>query len=141
VGANAYYYYYDYDRYGFNSHGHAVVAERLKIWPDRKGDFPSKLVGVNLGKNKTSRDACTDYVGGVRMLGPHVDYIVVNVSSPNTPGLRDMQGKKQLESLLDMVKGFCKSLYKITSSSLPPPPPTLVRCWKSETSCHVDRPY
>ena len=81
-----------------------TVAKRLETWPDRRRDFPSRLVGANLGKNKDSRDAGADYVGGVRTLGPHVDYIVVNVSSPNTPGLRDMQGRKQLESLLDMVK-------------------------------------
>lgn len=46
----------------------------------------SKPLGVNLGKNKDSPDAVADYVQGVRELGPHADYLVINVSSPNTPG-------------------------------------------------------
>lgn len=60
-------------------------------------------LGVNLGKNKSSTDAAADYVAGVRMLGPLADYLVVNVSSPNTPGLRDLQGKTELRDLLTKV--------------------------------------
>lgn len=60
-------------------------------------------MGVNLGKNKESEDAAGDYVEGVRALGPCADYIVINVSSPNTPGLREMQGRRQLAELLDKV--------------------------------------
>ena len=63
---------------------------------------------MNLGKNKNSVDAAADYMRGVSLLGPCADYIVVNVSSPNTPGLRDMQGKKQLEYLLDQVRLLAK---------------------------------
>ncbi len=61
------------------------------------------VVGVNLGKNKTSEDAAGDYVQGVQKFGEVADYLVVNVSSPNTPGLRAMQGKQQLQLLLDKV--------------------------------------
>lgn len=60
-------------------------------------------LGVNLGKNKSSTDAAADYVAGVRTLGPLADYVVVNVSSPNTPGLRDLQGKAELRDLLSKV--------------------------------------
>ncbi|XP_032925567.1 dihydroorotate dehydrogenase (quinone), mitochondrial isoform X4 [Catharus ustulatus] len=60
-------------------------------------------LGVNLGKNKSSPDAAADYVAGVRTLGPLADYLVVNVSSPNTPGLRDLQGKAELRDLLSKV--------------------------------------
>lgn len=60
-------------------------------------------LGVNLGKNKSSTDAAADYVAGVRTLGPLADYLVVNVSSPNTPGLRDLQGKAELRDLLSKV--------------------------------------
>ena len=60
-------------------------------------------LGVNLGKNKSSADAAADYVAGVRTLGPLADYLVVNVSSPNTPGLRDLQGKTELRDLLTKV--------------------------------------
>lgn len=60
-------------------------------------------LGINLGKNKLSLDARADYLEGVRMLGPLADYLVVNVSSPNTPGLRDLQGKAELHHLLQTV--------------------------------------
>lgn len=60
-------------------------------------------LGINLGKNKLSQDARADYLEGVRVLGPLADYLVVNVSSPNTPGLRDLQGKAELHQLLQTV--------------------------------------
>jgi dihydroorotate dehydrogenase len=62
-------------RYGFNSQGHEAVAENLKRHRPDAG-----YVGVNLGKNKTSQDAVDDYVRGVKALGRHADYIVINVS-------------------------------------------------------------
>lgn len=65
--------------------------------------FMHKYVGVNLGKNKKTVNAIEDYVEGVKCLGVFADYIVINVSSPNTPGLRDMQRKQQLAELLDKV--------------------------------------
>lgn len=61
-------------------------------------------LGINLGKNKLSQDARADYLEGVRVLGPLADYLVVNVSSPNTPGLRDLQGKAELHQLLKKVR-------------------------------------
>lgn len=60
-------------------------------------------LGINLGKNKLSQDAKADYLEGVRALGSLADYLVVNVSSPNTPGLRDLQGKAALHQLLKTV--------------------------------------
>lgn len=63
-------------------------------------------LGINLGKNKLSQDAGADYLEGVRGLGPLADYLVVNVSSPNTPGLRDLQGKAELRQLLHTVGLF-----------------------------------
>jgi dihydroorotate dehydrogenase len=67
---------------------------------------PGHILAVNLGKNKMSpADSNEDYVKGVRMLGPYADVVVINVSSPNTPGLRALQGKEMLENLLkDVVK-------------------------------------
>ena len=64
------------------------------------------MLGINLGKNKTSPDAVSDYVKGVRKFGHLAGYLVVNVSSPNTPGLRDMQKQEILISLLDQVIFF-----------------------------------
>ena len=64
------------------------------------------IVGINFGKNKTSPDTVNDYVKGVKCLGCLGDYLVINVSSPNTPGLRKMQGRQQLEGLIDKVRVF-----------------------------------
>ena len=85
------------NRMGFNSAGAAAVAARLAA--PRRG-----IVGVNLGVNRDSADAVADYVAGARALGPHADYVVVNVSSPNTPGLRALQGTDRLAGLLEAVR-------------------------------------
>ncbi|KAL2339368.1 hypothetical protein Fmac_007308 [Flemingia macrophylla] len=71
-----------------------------------KNDVKSGLgiLGVNLGKNKTSEDAAADYVQGVHSLSQYADYLVINVSSPNTPGLRTLQGRKQLQDLVGKVQ-------------------------------------
>ncbi|XP_074737836.1 dihydroorotate dehydrogenase (quinone), mitochondrial isoform X2 [Strix uralensis] len=93
------------NRYGFNSHGHIAVERRLRARQETQLRLTGEgmPLGVNLGKNKSSTDAAADYVAGVRTLGPLADYLVVNVSSPNTPGLRDLQGKAELQDLLTKV--------------------------------------
>lgn len=93
------------NRYGFNSHGHAAVERRLRARQEAQLKLTTvgMPLGVNLGKNKSSTDAAADYVAGVQTLGPLADYLVVNVSSPNTPGLRDLQGKAELRDLLTKV--------------------------------------
>eukprot|EP00051_Salpingoeca_urceolata_P012094 m.150284 g.150284 ORF g.150284 m.150284 type:complete len:199 (+) comp17374_c0_seq4:498-1094(+) len=91
------------NRYGFNSDGMSAVRQRLaerEASPRRSAG----IMGVNLGKNKEQQNAAQDYRAGVYNLGPFADYIVVNVSSPNTPGLRSLQGKEQLRGLLSSVK-------------------------------------
>ncbi|XP_071818159.1 dihydroorotate dehydrogenase (quinone), mitochondrial-like isoform X2 [Apostichopus japonicus] len=94
------------NRYGFNSEGHIAALRRLKSWRYKRMEDATcsqGIVGINLGKNKTSPDPVGDYTKGVTNLGCFGDYIVINVSSPNTPGLRDMQGRKQLADLIDKV--------------------------------------
>ncbi|CAM9428454.1 unnamed protein product [Bubo scandiacus] len=93
------------NRYGFNSHGHVAVERRLRARQETQLRLTGEgmPLGVNLGKNKSSTNAVADYVAGVRTLGPLADYLVVNVSSPNTPGLRDLQGKAELRNLLTKV--------------------------------------
>jgi dihydroorotate dehydrogenase len=59
----------------------------------------STILGVNLGKNKTSDDAIGDYTKGILKLGKYADYLVINVSSPNTPNLRDLQNEESLSTL------------------------------------------
>lgn len=86
------------NRYGFNSDGLGVVLNRLKLI---RGDDKFKgVLGVNLGKNKLSENPVGDYKKGIEAFGPYCDYLVINISSPNTPGLRSMQNKKELEDLL-----------------------------------------
>ncbi|XP_075393174.1 dihydroorotate dehydrogenase (quinone), mitochondrial [Tenrec ecaudatus] len=93
------------NRYGFNSHGVSVVEHRLRARQHQQTKLTEdgRLLGINLGKNKTSADAAADYAEGVRVLGPLADYLVVNVSSPNTAGLRSLQGKVELRHLLTKV--------------------------------------
>ncbi|XP_065272670.1 LOW QUALITY PROTEIN: dihydroorotate dehydrogenase (quinone), mitochondrial [Emys orbicularis] len=93
------------NRYGFNSHGHAAMERRLRARQGAQLQLTEAgmPLGINLGKNKGSADAAADYVDGVRTLGPLADYLVVNVSSPNTPGLRDLQGAAELRRLLAKV--------------------------------------
>lgn len=79
------------NRYGFNSDGVDAVGERLAGFRQRAAAEPWRapgLVAVNLGKNKTSEDAAADYAIGVSKLGKHADFLVINVSSPNTQGVR-----------------------------------------------------
>ncbi|XP_075876677.1 dihydroorotate dehydrogenase (quinone), mitochondrial [Nelusetta ayraudi] len=93
------------NRYGFNSCGLVEAQQRLQVRAETQ-EQKSKTglpLGINLGKNKLSQDARADYLEGVRVLGPLADYLVVNVSSPNTPGLRDLQGKAELHQLLQTV--------------------------------------
>ena len=104
------------NRMGFNNHGIAEAAERLAARNRQAG-----LVGINIGKNKDQADAVADYVAGVAALGPLADYLTVNVSSPNTPGLRALQAKAPLIELVDAVKAARDRL------GLADPPPILVK--------------
>ncbi len=93
------------NRYGLNSAGLNVVRERLAARKAMPG-----IVGVNIGANKESEDRGADYVTLVKGLADHVDYISVNISSPNTPGLRNLQGKAELDQLLERIMSARASL-------------------------------
>jgi dihydroorotate dehydrogenase len=82
------------NRMGFNSGGLDATVERLR----RRRH--TGIVGINLGKNRDTRDAVPDYLEGIRRASEVANYLVVNVSSPNTPGLRDLQRRASLQSLL-----------------------------------------
>ena len=92
------------NRMGFNNEGVEVVAARLRAWKSdgRKSNPTQMIIGGNLGKNKITpnEDAWKDYELCFRALYPWVDYFVVNVSSPNTPGLRELQDKDALRQIL-----------------------------------------
>jgi dihydroorotate dehydrogenase len=86
------------NRLGFNNEGHAAVERRLVERAGRAG-----TVGVNIGANKDSADRIRDYELGVERFAPLAAYLTVNISSPNTPGLRDMQARASLAELLSRV--------------------------------------
>jgi dihydroorotate dehydrogenase len=92
------------NRMGFNSEGLEVVRGRLAARA-RRG-----IVGVNLGKNKEQADAAADYVAGALAFAPLVDFLVINVSSPNTPGLRALQSRAALEDLVGRVRAALAGL-------------------------------
>lgn len=85
------------NRYGLNSEGMEAIAGRLAR-RERRG-----VLGINLGANKDSVDRMADYVDLTRRLGPFAEFITLNVSSPNTPGLRDLQGRAFLDELIARV--------------------------------------
>jgi len=89
------------NRMGFNSKGADFAAENLAALPATRG---LGVIGVNLGKNKETEDAAADYVIGIEKLARFADYVVINVSSPNTPGLRALQDRGELEKLISRVR-------------------------------------
>jgi dihydroorotate dehydrogenase len=109
------------NRMGFNNDGAEVVAARLKARADSFGgrvgrregratgvSRPGPVLGVNIGKSKVvpEDEAVRDYEKSARLLTPYADYLVVNVSSPNTPGLRNLQAVEKLEPILTAVQAI-----------------------------------
>lgn len=86
------------NRLGFNNEGHEAAQKRLEARAERPG-----VVGVNIGANKDAADRIADYEAGVKRFARHASYLTVNISSPNTPGLRDMQAREALSELLARV--------------------------------------
>ncbi len=85
------------NRLGFNNDGHAAVLGRVRA---RRG---TGVLGINVGANKDSADRAADYVAGVKAFAAHASYLTANISSPNTPGLRDLQHAAALDDLLARV--------------------------------------
>ena len=95
------------NRMGFNNAGAAALAARLRAPCGPRGrPSPRPIIGVNIGKTKAVPDgeAAADYVTSARLVADVADYVVVNVSSPNTPGLRDLQATGKLRPLLRAVR-------------------------------------
>ena len=93
------------NRMGFNNSGAEAIAEKLAEW-HRLERWPNHPVGINLGKSKiTPLDkAAEDYANSFRVLRPHLDFFVVNVSSPNTPNLRQLQDKSALDEIFAAIQ-------------------------------------
>ncbi|MER8372290.1 quinone-dependent dihydroorotate dehydrogenase [Mesorhizobium sp. M1406] len=98
------------NRLGFNNEGHAAAEKRLAARKGRGG-----IVGVNIGANKDSTDRIGDYERGVVRFAQYASYLTVNISSPNTPGLRNMQAREQLGELLSRVMAA-----RATATAQPP---------------------
>ncbi len=92
------------NRMGFNNDGAEAVARRLA--QRAAGPHSGVVLGVNIGKSKVvpEEHAADDYAKSARLLAPYADYLVVNVSSPNTPGLRDLQAVEKLRPILERVR-------------------------------------
>jgi dihydroorotate dehydrogenase len=115
------------NRMGFNNHGAFAAAEKLKNRKNR-----SLLIGGNIGKNKMTpnENATGDYISCFNALHEVVDYFVVNVSSPNTPNLRDLQEKEPLTKLLNTLKDLNKTK--------PHPKPILLKIAPDLTDSQLD---
>jgi dihydroorotate dehydrogenase len=87
------------NRMGFNNRGQAAALERL-----RRSTHAHGVIGVNVGANKDSADRIADYAEGVRRMSPVARYLTINISSPNTPGLRGLQDEGALDDLLAAVE-------------------------------------
>ena len=85
------------NRLGFNNEGQGAALARL-------GHRPPGIVGVNIGAGRDSTDRIADYVSGIERMGAVASYFTVNISSPNTPGLRDLQAPEALDLLLKRVQ-------------------------------------
>jgi dihydroorotate dehydrogenase len=109
------------NRMGFNNPGAAALAESLARWR-QDGRCPKHPVGINLGKSNTTPldQAAQDYANSFRVLLPHLDFFVVNVSSPNTPNLRQLQDKAALDEIL-------AALQAVQAASGLPAKPVLVK--------------
>lgn len=119
------------NRMGFNNDGVKAVAKRLSSWRSKHKD-PKLIIGGNIGKNKTTpnEDAWKDYEICFRDLFDYVDYFVVNVSSPNTPGLRELQEKDALNKILSHLQTINKNK--------PNPKPILLKIAPDLTTEQID---
>jgi dihydroorotate dehydrogenase len=87
------------NRMGFNNCGQPAAFERIERFSHLPG-----IIGINIGANKDSEDRIADYVAGVQAIAPIADYLTINISSPNTPGLRQLQDESELKALLSAVR-------------------------------------
>ncbi|WP_246191256.1 quinone-dependent dihydroorotate dehydrogenase [Aureimonas leprariae] len=103
------------NRLGFNNDGHADAYERLLARRRKAG-----IVGVNVGANKDSADRIADYVAGINRFEPVASYLTVNISSPNTPGLRKLQTGEDLNRLLEAVVAARNGFAAVTATPRKP---------------------
>lgn len=124
------------NRMGFNNDGVEAIAKRLQSWKEknnkREGINRQLIIGGNIGKNKTTPNefAWRDYETCFNALHPYVDYFVVNVSSPNTPGLRELQEKESLRKIF--------SVLQLHNATFEKPKPILLKIAPDLTTTQLD---
>jgi dihydroorotate dehydrogenase len=113
------------NRMGFNNIGAKLIHDKLSGWKER-GLWPGAPVGLNLGKSRITplKDASKDYAGSMEILWDHADFFVINVSSPNTLGLRELQQSRHLDSILELCQ---KINLECSEKSEKEPKPLLVK--------------
>ncbi|WP_443749664.1 quinone-dependent dihydroorotate dehydrogenase [Asticcacaulis solisilvae] len=104
------------NRMGFNNEGLDVFAEHMERHLPKRG---KGVIGLNIGANKDATDRMADYVTGLKRLWGLGDYFTVNISSPNTPGLRALQGKSYLDDLLGQIAETRAALKAATGRNMP----------------------
>jgi dihydroorotate dehydrogenase len=111
------------NRMGFNNPGAETFAQSLVEWR-ASGRWPAHPVGVNLGKSKITPlgQAPADYANSFRVLRSHLDFFVVNVSSPNTPNLRQLQDKAALDEILAAIQSVQSETSPLSAGSVGPKP-------------------
>ena len=92
------------NRLGFNNKGHIEALHRLEVFRAAPDDKTARPIGVNIGANKESADRIRDYEIGAARFAALADYLTVNISSPNTPGLRDLQGGEAVVDIMSRVR-------------------------------------
>jgi len=119
------------NRMGFNNDGVEIIANRLQQWKE-KNKSSNLLIGGNIGKNKITpnEEAWRDYEISFVTLHPYVDYFVVNVSSPNTPGLRELQEKESLRKIFEALQNRNRQFQK--------PKPILLKIAPDLSTAQVD---
>ncbi len=95
------------NRLGFNNEGLEAARQRLNMLQGKAG-----IRGINIGANKDTSNRIADYVKGLNALGPLASYVTINISSPNTPGLRGLQNKAELDALLTALSAARKQLHR-----------------------------
>ena len=104
------------NRMGFNNKGLDVFLGHLEHIDAHKH---SAVIGLNIGANKDAVDRMDDYVSGLKRLWGHGSYFTVNISSPNTPGLRALQGRSHLDELLERLAGVRQALIRVSERNFP----------------------
>jgi dihydroorotate dehydrogenase len=108
------------NRLGFNNQGHEAALARLQRRAERHAGKPSAgIVGVNVGANKDATDRAADYALGVETFTPVASYFTINISSPNTPGLRDLQAPAALDELLGRIMALRAQLVTLGQPQRP----------------------